>query len=114
MKISLPKIRLPELAHLSEEEQQAILTSCMETDVMRLLQRRCMSGMRVCWGLGVAGIITNFVLVSFGVNPKICLWAVIGIILLGIMCLPAWAYVFHVRSGQLLRKLIGEKLNNAA
>src|SRR4051812_44011554 len=114
MKISLPKIELPELAHLSQEEQQAILTGCMETDAMRLLQRRCMSGLRICWGLAVAGIITVFVLVRFGLDPQVCLWAVIGIILLGIMCLPAWIYVFHVRSGQLLRKLVGEKLNHAA
>src|SRR3954462_1399268 len=96
MKISLLKTELPELAHLSQEEQQAILTSCMETEAMRLLQRRCMSGMRVCWGLVVAGIITVFVLVRFGLNPKVCLWAIIGIILLGIICLPGLCFCFFV------------------
>jgi uncharacterized membrane protein YqjE len=113
MNIPFLKITFPELAHLSETDRQAIVTSCMETDAAKALGRRCMTNMRMCWALLVLAPLSVLVLSQLDVDPRLIGLVATGIFLVGILGLLLCIYVYHVRLRELLRRLIAERMNRA-
>ena len=111
MNIPLLKITFPELAHLPEADQQAIVTSCMETEAAKALSRRCMKNMRICWAMLVVAPLSVFVLSLFDANPRVIGLVGTGVFVASILCLLLCIYAYHVRLRELLRRLIMEKLS---
>jgi len=109
MNVPLFKIEFPELERLSEGERRSIVASCLEADGIKLLQKRSMLCMRVCWSLLAASAIGSVVLLQSGVSARVCALLAAGVFSFSVLALALCIYLFHSRTRQLLRKLIAEK-----
>ena len=106
------KTTFPELDRFPELERRQIVTTCMDTEAMKSLQKRSMTYMRLCWAVVAASAIGILLLLKLRVDARWAVWASLGVLLIGVLCLPICIYVFYVRTAHLLRRLIAAKLDH--
>jgi len=108
--ISLPllKTRIPELENLPVEDAASIIRHCVGADEMEQLSKRHMFQLRLFIASLFTGMLVFLLLMWRGHHGFI--WAFVPTMGITLLSLPGHIFVYHIRSGRLLRRLVLREL----